>query len=146
LRADHHVKGPGYPAPATSYCLAGTNRNFSEAFAARWTASEREIERRIAQACPGLSEVTVPPERLEAQAGESASLSRARDDGCATLPEPGALAAALSESDRLREYRIASLVIDTETDWLRLGQAQLLAERLVAGYHHITRLPLQGGA
>ena len=62
-------------------------------------------------------------------------------DGRATLPEPGALAAALSESDRLREHRIASLVIDTETDWLRLGQAQLLAEQLGASYHHITRLP-----
>ncbi|MGH8577296.1 MAG: VWA domain-containing protein [Gammaproteobacteria bacterium] len=62
-------------------------------------------------------------------------------DGRATLPEPGALAAALSESDRLREHRIASLVIDTETDWLRLGQARLLAERLGAGYHHISHLP-----
>ena len=62
-------------------------------------------------------------------------------DGRATLPEPGALAAALSESDRLREHRIATLVIDTETDWLRLGQARLLAERLGASYHHISHLP-----
>ncbi|MGH8535662.1 MAG: VWA domain-containing protein [Gammaproteobacteria bacterium] len=61
-------------------------------------------------------------------------------DGRATLPERDALAAALSESDRLREHRIASLVIDTETDWL-LGQARLLAERLGASYHHISHLP-----
>ena len=25
LEADHHVETPGYPGPATSYCLAGTN-------------------------------------------------------------------------------------------------------------------------
>jgi Mg-chelatase subunit ChlD len=49
--------------------------------------------------------------------------------------------AACSEADRLGERRIASLVIDTETGWLRLGQAQLLAERLGASYHHVTRLP-----
>ncbi|MGH8489295.1 MAG: ATP-binding protein, partial [Gammaproteobacteria bacterium] len=36
-----------------------------QGFAARWTASEREIERRIAAARAGLSAVTVPPERLD---------------------------------------------------------------------------------
>lgn len=62
-------------------------------------------------------------------------------DGRATFPERGALAAALAESEHLRAQRIESLVVDTETDWLRLGQARRLAERLGASYHHITRLP-----
>ncbi len=62
-------------------------------------------------------------------------------DGRATFPEPGALDAACAESDRLRAQRIESLVVDTETDWLRLGQTRLLAKRLGASYHHITCLP-----
>jgi magnesium chelatase subunit D len=62
-------------------------------------------------------------------------------DGRATVPEHGALEAALCEADRLREQPIASLVIDTEAGWLRLGQARLIAERLGAIYHHISDLP-----
>lgn len=62
-------------------------------------------------------------------------------DGRATVPEGVALAAALAESDRLREQRVPSLVIDTETGWLRLRQAQRIGERLGATYRHISDLP-----
>ncbi len=62
-------------------------------------------------------------------------------DGRATVPEGGALVAALAEADRLREQQIHSLVIDTETGWLRLRQAQRIGERLGAIYRHISDLP-----
>jgi len=58
-------------------------------------------------------------------------------DGRATVPETGALEAALAEAGRLRLMQVKGLCIDMEAGRVRLGQARELARSLNATYTHI---------
>jgi magnesium chelatase subunit D len=62
-------------------------------------------------------------------------------DGRATVPENGALNAALNEATRLREMQVRSLCLDMESGHIRFGQTKTLADSLSAVYMHIEQLP-----
>lgn len=62
-------------------------------------------------------------------------------DGRATVPEVGAMAAALVEAGRLRQMHVRGLCIDMESGRVRFGQVRALASSLNATYTHVQDLP-----
>jgi magnesium chelatase subunit D len=62
-------------------------------------------------------------------------------DGRATVPEVGAMNAALIEGARLRQLHVRGLCIDMESGRLRFGQVRTLAHSLDATYAHVQELP-----
>jgi magnesium chelatase subunit D len=62
-------------------------------------------------------------------------------DGRATVPETGALEAAMLEMAHLRRLQVSGLCIDMEVGRIRFGQTRALARALNAHYTHIHELP-----
>jgi magnesium chelatase subunit D len=62
-------------------------------------------------------------------------------DGRATVPEVGAMEAALDEAGRLRQLHVRGLCVDMESGRVRFGQVRALATGLNATYTHVQELP-----
>jgi magnesium chelatase subunit D len=62
-------------------------------------------------------------------------------DGRATVPEVGAMEAALGEASRLRQMQVRGLCLDMESGRVRFGQVRTLATGLYATYTHVQDLP-----